>query len=203
MRRISQGAESDVYMDKLFGIEIVIKNRIVKKYRIKALDEQLRYERTRSEAKIMAAASCSGAYVPRVFLINQYSLFIEYIEGEMLSRIIGEKRVLEIDSIMADAGFNLAALHRCNIAHGDYTPANLLLSKSKRLYVIDFGLSQQTNSIEEKAMDLLLMKRSVPSEQYLSFEDSYKKSYRMAQEVINRLKHIEVRGRYQTRTLAI
>ncbi len=203
MRRISQGAESDVYLDRLFNMEIVIKQRVVKKYRILELDTQLRYERTRSEAKIMAIASGSGAYVPRVFLIKRYSLFIEHIEGDMLSKIISSMKAPEINNIMEDAAFDLAALHKSNIAHGDYTPANLLLSKSKRLYVIDFGLSQQTNSIEEKAMDLLLMKRSVPLGAYLAFEDSYKKNCTMAVEVIKRLKHIEIRGRYQTRTLAI
>ena len=56
--------------------------------------------------------------------------------------------------------------------------------------------------IEDKAVDLLLMKRAISNQQYTAFLVAYRKGYNKAPEVIKRLEKIERRGRYQERTLA-
>ncbi|MDE1859836.1 MAG: Kae1-associated serine/threonine protein kinase, partial [Candidatus Micrarchaeota archaeon] len=99
------------------------------------------------------------------------------------------------------AGKLLAKLHNIDIAHGDFTPANLISSGNK-LYLIDFGLSESTNSIEEKALDLLLMRRHMHASLYRSFIDNYAKAAKQGREITARLAKIEERGRYQTRTLS-
>ena len=60
---------------------------------------------------------------------------------------------------------------------------------------------EMTNSLEDKALDLLLMKRSSSAGQFLAFVDGYKRLGKDAPWVLRRLKEIEKRGRYQTRTL--
>ncbi len=58
-----------------------------------------------------------------------------------------------------------------------------------------------TGSMEDKALDLLLMKRSINTMQFRAFADGYKAQGKDAAGVMKRLGEIEKRGRYQTRTL--
>ena len=96
----------------------------------------------------------------------------------------------------------LALLHAHGIAHGDYTPANIIVDDRGRAWVIDFGLSQRTNSEEDKAFDLLLFKRAVSRGCYEAFINSYSENYQAAKKILKRLSDIERRGRYQSRTIA-
>ena len=95
----------------------------------------------------------------------------------------------------------LGRLHDSGIAHGDYTPANIIVGKDGP-HVIDFGLSELTYSVEEDALDVLLMKRSIAKTSYLGFIEGYRRSNPKAVEVLKRLVVVERRGRYQTRTLS-
>jgi len=98
-------------------------------------------------------------------------------------------------------GAYAARLHNAGIAHGDYTPANVMIDASGMPWIIDFGLSEMTSALEDKALDILLMKRSVNPDQFRAFVDGYGKQCRDAVKVMVRLGEIEKRGRYQTRTL--
>jgi Kae1-associated kinase Bud32 len=195
MIQINEGAEAKIYKTEILGKEMVLKRRETKKYRVKELDEKLRKERTRTEARIITRLSGSGIKVPRIAAIGLFSIYMEKLSGKLL------KDLKPTVKQMTEAGELLARMHEVNVAHGDFTPANLMLCNNQ-LYVIDFGLSEVTNSSEEKALDLLLMKRSVSPKLYSIFENSYRNSLGKSTEIINRLKEIEKRGRYQTRTLA-
>jgi len=68
---------------------------------------------------------------------------------------------------------------------------------------IDFGLGEINESIEPKGVDLLLFKKALHSahwrvadECYNAAAESYKNTYEKADEVLERLKSIERRGRY-------
>jgi TP53 regulating kinase-like protein len=117
------------------------------------------------------------------------------IEGKRLTDVAATGALFE------KVGAMLGRLHDAGIAHGDYTPANIIVGKDGP-YVIDFGLSEVTGSVEEKALDLLLMKRSVGRGSYGSFLKGYRGETARAAEVLGRLEMIERRGRYQARTLA-
>ena len=67
--------------------------------------------------------------------------------------------------------------------------------------MIDFGLSEITDSVEERALDVLLMKRSIGRDSYRGFLKGYQAAAPGAGGVLKRLETIERRGRYQTRTL--
>lgn len=198
MKKISEGAEAVIYDYDILDYDAVVKERVAKEYRVPALDSEIREQRTKSEAKILAKASSGGANVPKVLMLSKYGIVMSKLQGEMLNSII---RNGEIDTaVLAEAGRQLALLHSSNIVHGDYTPANILVAKGA-VYVIDFGLGEITGSSEEKALDVLLMKRSINKSPFAAFLASYTKHYKEAKSILERLEEIERRGRYQTRTL--
>ncbi len=201
MKKISEGAESIVYEGTVAGIRCVIKSRIQKLYRIDELDQRIRSTRTKNEARIISSASKAGVNTPRVLLIDGFDLYTERIGGTTLNKM-GRIGTNERQKIMQGAGKNLALLHSSDIAHGDYTPANIMVD-SGTVYVIDFGLAEQTKSVEEKAIDLLLMKRSVEKSDYKTFESAYVHASSKSNAIVSRLHEVEMRGRYQTRTLAV
>ena len=118
-----------------------------------------------------------------------------FINGKLLSEIDGNKNVY-----LKDAGILLGMLHNNNIAHGDFTPANIMVF-NKELFIIDFGLSEIVDSVEQKALDILLMKRSISQKGFGIFISSYKKSSKAHKLIIKKLNELEMRGRYQQRSL--
>ena len=193
MKKIGEGAEAIIYLETVYGKEIVIKSRKPKDYRIKELDNRIRRQRTKKEAKLMKKASNSGINAPKVIAVGQTVILMDKIDGKLFKDIA-------ITKLHARAfGDILAKLHNSGIVHGDFTPANLMYDGEK-IYLIDFGLSESTTSNEEKALDILLMKRQLASTIYNHFIKSYSAS-RSSKETLTRLAEIEERGRYQSRTL--
>ena len=193
---IGIGAEARLYLINLFGADIIIKERLPKKYRAKALDLKIRKERTKNEARIMFRVSKAGIRCPRIVALGRYSIYMERLEGVLLKdKEISSKEISE-------AGQILGRMHSLDIIHGDFTPANLISDNSGNVYVIDFGLSAMARSEEEKAVDLLLMKRYLKKNLYSLFEDAYSKTYSDSEKILRRLEEVEKRGRYQIRTLA-
>jgi len=200
-----EGAEAKVYPATVLGIEAVVKERIMKEYRNDLLDRAIREERTRKEARILAVASRNGIAVPSLLLVGRNRIAMTMVKGTLLSELLavspGRNR---LNGIFAQVGGIAARLHALGINHGDLTPANFIVDDDDIVWAIDFGLSGTDNSVEEFALDLLLMKRSVGKRDYGAFHDSYaKESGEMGGRVLLRLKEIETRGRYQTRTLMV
>ncbi|MDE1869284.1 MAG: Kae1-associated serine/threonine protein kinase [Candidatus Micrarchaeota archaeon] len=193
MRLISEGAEAQILSAEVLGISAVVKRRIRKEYRARQLDEAIMSSRAKTEARILALATTNGINAPVVLLIDGFDLYMSRIDGVRPGRLSKTQA--------REAGIILSKLHNLGIAHGDFTPANLLVSGGK-LYVIDFGLAEITRSIEEKALDLLLMNRSVGMAAAKSFLSGYSTSSAEHTKVVRKLKEIEMRGRYQSRTLA-
>jgi len=178
-----KGAEAVLRKSSLLGKPVVVKERITKKYRVRKLDDRLRRERTRSEARILNKAKTAGVLCPTVLEVEEFAITLSFIAGRRpkMSRKQAE-----------EAGKMLASLHGADIIHGDYTPANLLLD-GKRMFVIDFGLGFISNDIEDKAVDVFTMLRAI------SEKDAFIKgygSYSKAEKVLKRLKDVEKRVRY-------
>lgn len=195
MMLFNEGAEAKIYSVRLFGRKMILKKRLSKEYRAKKLDDGIRRGRTRREAKVLYRLGRSGMNVPTLFAVGAYSIYMEQLEGTLL-------RDSEVETeTYALVGNALAEMHNANVSHGDFTPANVMLCGDS-VYVIDFGLAEVTESLEEKAIDVLLMKRSISKEAYAEFKAAYDKKYRDSKRVMRRLGDMEIRGRYQVRTLA-
>ncbi|MCL4364889.1 MAG: Kae1-associated serine/threonine protein kinase [Candidatus Marsarchaeota archaeon] len=195
MKKIGEGAEALIYAAKIYGADVIIKYRQRKMYRAAELDTKLRKTRTRKEAKIIARVLEHGIPAPALIGIGNFSIYMERISGIMLK----DTRISANDAALA--GLLLGKLHNAGVTHGDFTPANLIKS-GKNIRIIDFGLSNINKGSEERALDLLLMKRQLSPRLFSEFSSGYLKAADSGNDTIKRLEEILERGRYQTRTLA-
>ena len=194
VKLLGEGAESRVFETRLMGKEAVVKLRHAKHYRIKELDESLRKTRTRKEARAMYRAGESGVRVPALLGVGTFSIYMEKVHGKLLKD--SPQNSIDFGWI----GRSLAKMHNADVVHGDFTPANIIVGRSG-MCVIDFGLSDISDSIEDKAIDLLLMKRSIGKKEYAKMQNTYAEECSNSKQIISRLAEIEKRGRYQVRTL--
>lgn len=194
MKMIAEGAEAKIYEVDVFGKEVLVKRREPKGYRIKEIDIDLRRTRTKKEAKIIARAFEYGISVPSLIGVSDFSIYMSKINGKLLK----DRAITKQDA--SSAGILLGQLHNSGMVHGDFTPANII-SDGRKLYLIDFGLSDIIQSDEERALDVLLMKRQLEKQLYSEFEKGYSSVAQSAAKTLSRLASIERRGRYQSRTL--
>ena len=104
------------------------------------------FARVASEAR--AAAALEHPNVIAVYEAERkgefFYLAMELAEGgsvEELLKATGPIDVRRASTLCAEAGDALALAHECGIVHRDVKPANLLLSRSGRCKVCDFGLA--------------------------------------------------------------
>jgi len=193
MKLIQQGAEAKLYRDK----NSLIKERVKKSYRIEEIDKKIRKFRTKREAKLLITAKIN---VPKVFNIDEENMKIEmeFLEGDLLKNILDTLPLEKSLEICKQIGTEVSSLHSQDIIHGDLTTSNIILKENK-LYFIDFGLGFFSNKVEDKAVDLHLLKQALESKHYKNFEEFYKtilKNYKH-KDVLNRLEKVELRGRYK------
>lgn len=181
-----RGAEAVLKKSTLLGKPVLIKQRIQKKYRVKELDENLRKKRTKAEARLLHKAKLVGVLCPTVLEIEDFKLTIEELQGVHPKMGSSEAK---------KAGEMLVQLHEAGIIHGDYTPVNLIKCKSG-LYVIDFGLGFFSEDVEDMAVDVFTMLRSLEKENIKkSFLSGYKK-HKNFSTILKRVKEVEKRVRY-------
>ena len=191
---MGEGAEARIYSVEVFGEPLLVKARESKEYRVRELDLSIRRSRTRREARIMDALNRNGVPAPRIVAAGEFSIYMERLAGKLM------KDSKHNATMMKKVAGILAQMHNTDIIHGDFTPANIMLDGDD-VRVIDFGLSDYSKDDEQKAVDLLLMKRSVSAAMYRVFRDEYLGRSTKGKQVLGRLAEIELRGRYQTRTL--
>ncbi len=201
---IQEGAEAKIYLDG----DVVLKQRVPKSYRHPGLDLQIRTRRTRHEAKLLCKAKGVGVRVPEVFNVNKkfeptskYDLEIEYIEGDKLSETLnGYPEAKQVD-VMKKLGEQVALMHSNDIIHSDLTTSNTIL-KGDEVLLIDFGLGYFSVKIEDKAVDLHLIKQALEAKHFQNDEklfEGFLKGYKFedSSKVIERLGVVEKRGRYK------
>lgn len=198
MSLIARGAEAVLRRSMLLGKTVVLKERVRKGYRVPQLDERLRRLRTRNEAKLLHEAKRAGVLCPVVYSVSNYELITSFLEGELL---LDALRRGDGGAVLRATGEALARLHSAGIVHGDFTTANVMVGEGKA-WVIDFGLGEFSDALEEKAIDVLLMKRSLgDARRYGEFLKGYR-AYEKSAAVLEKLKEIERRGRYVVRAMA-
>ncbi|MFH1209213.1 MAG: KEOPS complex kinase/ATPase Bud32 [archaeon] len=176
----------------------LIKERVKKSYRLKEIDDKLRKLRTRQEGKLLEKVE-NG---PKVFNVDDKNMIIEmeFIDGDLLKNVLDDLK--NRDKVCLRIGENVARMHDKDIIHGDLTTSNMIL-RNNEVYFIDFGLGFISNKIEDKAVDLHLLRQALESKHYKHFKESFDnvlKGYRKSKDyekVIERLKKVEGRGRYK------
>lgn len=199
MEFIAKGAEAVLYL--VDGR--LVKERAEKKYRVRELDERLRRLRTQREAKLLENAKNAGVTVPSIYKTDMrgYKIFMEYVKGASLKDVLEKASDEEALGIAGKIGLMIARMHDAGIVHNDLTTSNMLLSNGE-VFFIDFGLGATSSRIEDKAMDLVVLKRSLSVAHTAKFKliwsgilESYK-GVKHLQEIISRVNVIEKRVRY-------
>ncbi|PIN74116.1 Kae1-associated kinase Bud32 [Candidatus Woesearchaeota archaeon CG10_big_fil_rev_8_21_14_0_10_45_16] len=195
---LAQGAEAKIFKDN----NSIIKERFSKEYRLEHLDHALRQFRTRREAKVLGKLADINFPAPHLqnFSDKRMSIVMDFVPGEKLKDVL--LRGDECGRFAQEMGEKIGKLHAENIIHGDLTTSNLILhEQTKELNFIDFGLSSFSDKIEDKAVDLFLLERSLQSTHYDKPEmfekivESYRESSPQAAEVLERLQAVQKRGR--------
>ena len=194
---IQQGAEAQIPLNN----NIIIKRRIKKSYRLPILDEKIRKQRTKKEANLLKKAS-KLIPVPNLIKTSSYEIDMQFINGKKLSEHLDKLENKE--NISKEIGKQIATLHDNNIIHGDLTTSNMILeNKTNKLFFIDFGLGFTSNRAEDKAVDLHLIKEALEAKHFNMANECFKailegyKTSKNFQQVIERLKKVESRGRYK------
>ena len=182
----------------------LIKDRIKKGYRLKILDEKLRKSRTKSESKILEKVSKIIAVPKIIETDNKEKIKMQFIEGKRLSDWLDKLK--NADKVCQEIGKQAAALHDADIIHGDLTTSNMILSeKENKVYFIDFGLGFHSKRIEDKAVDLHLLRQALEAKHFSNWEKLFNeiiKNYNSKDKtkILEQLKKVESRGRYKKNT---
>jgi TP53 regulating kinase and related kinases len=197
---IQQGAEALIIKEK----DYILKDRIKKNYRIKEIDEKLRKQRTKKEANLLLKAS-QLINSPTPLKVEKMQIKMPLIKGKKLSEIFDSLKKEEQKKICLEIGKALAKLHDNDIIHGDLTTSNIILDGENKLWFIDFGLGFISSRIEDKAVDIHLIKQAFEAKHFRNWEqdtrnilEGYKHSKNF-EKTITQLKKVESRGRYKGR----
>ncbi|MFP4116222.1 MAG: KEOPS complex kinase/ATPase Bud32 [Candidatus Aenigmatarchaeota archaeon] len=199
---IGRGAEAILKKERWNGMDCVVKERLDKSYRVKELDEKLRKERTKEEAKLLSEARRVKVPTPQVYERSENVLKVEYLEGDKVRDLIPQYGEEERKELAEDIGENITRLHNRGIIHGDLTTSNMILVEGK-LYFIDFGLGYFSKSVEDKAVDLYLLwevlKSTHPRQKNELWDgvlEAYRENSENAETVLRRVEDVGSRGRY-------
>ena len=189
---IAKGAESNILKSSYMDLPAVLKARIVKNYRIPEIDDKIRKSRCKLEAKLLSDAKRGGVRTPVLYDVDlaDKSILMEEIDGVMLKEVINKNLAYRL-------GCEIAKLHSANIIHGDITTSNIMISDDNIVF-LDFGLGRYSDLDEDRAVDLLVLKKSLQSIDFtkaVSYFDEVLRGYDNPK-VSSKIKEIEHRGRY-------
>jgi len=207
---IHKGAEANLIYGHWFGKEAVFKHRIPKGYRIEQIDKKLRINRTLNEAKALIRVKHYGINVPQVYEIDSENstIVMKYIKGEKLKDALNSITKAKKVRYLKELGKNIAILHKNGHVHGDITTSNIIITETQDIFIIDFGLHNYSDSIEDKSTDLHLFKRVLISSHgndfdicFEAFLEGYQGEYgtekkNECKKIIKNITIIETRGRY-------
>ncbi|MCY3410038.1 MAG: Kae1-associated serine/threonine protein kinase [Candidatus Heimdallarchaeota archaeon] len=201
---IALGAESEVFSGKYLDYEVIAKHRFRKEYRAEAIDTMLRKNRSIQEVRLLNSAKQIGVRVPYLldFDKEEWIIVMQKITGKPMREHMhrDEEFLREKFHII---GQYMGRLHFNNIVHGDLTTSNVIVDDEENIWFIDFGLGFVSTQIEDKAVDILVLKHTLTSSHHSamavsleSFLKGYKEENPEMEKIMKRLKKVEDRIRY-------
>lgn len=206
---VSRGAEAAIRKVDWWGFAALLKERDSKRYRPKALDDRLRRERTRTEARLLVEARRLGVRTPILFDIDlaRHRLIFEELPGPTLREVLEDPNVAHEALLGAVRAFGatLGRLHAGGIAHGDLTSSNVLFPEGPTgsPAFLDLSMGTRSPGIEELGIDLHLVEEDLraihPRAEGLvrAFHEGYSEANPAGQKDVRaRAKTIKARRRY-------
>lgn len=175
----SQTTDSTTNID--LPIAAVAKERFSKKYRIPELDQKLRKKQIKNEIKALDLCKNNNIPAPIVLDVDNdnYIIYTTLVEGitvrdyiHNLGDLTAPENQHKVEQLGQKIGHTIAQLHSNSLIHGDLTTSNFMVNVDNTpgraqseqemvLYSIDFGLSQISDNVEEKAVDLYVLERAI------------------------------------------
>ncbi len=202
LKLVKKGAEADIYVTSWNEKNSILKIRKKKDYRVDSLDMRIRTLRTIREAKMMSESKSFGMTTPLVYFVDEKKceIYLQFIKG----KLVRDLPLKQIVKACKEIGKIVGTLHKNGIMHGDLTTSNFILSQ-RGLVILDFGLAQKTNAVDDFAIDLRLFKEVLNSAHAQIVDDAWTvfvQGYQsilgktLTDKVINQVSVIEKRGRY-------
>jgi serine/threonine-protein kinase len=142
---VARGGMGVVYRATDLSLDRVVALKLIA---IEHADDPAFRRRYTTESK--TAASLDHPNVIPIFAAGEHegSLFLvmRYVEGRNLAAEIEANGALPLDravSVVAQVAAALDAAHAASLVHRDVTPANILLTASDHVYLMDFGLTKR------------------------------------------------------------
>jgi len=149
LRLLGQGSMGMVIQAEDVNLQRIVALKVLRK-RIAGMDDRVAVEQFLREAR--AAASLEHPNVVRVYEINQHRgwwyIAYEMIEGGNLKAVVKAVGPLPPNRacpVIADAATALAVGHQAGVIHRDVKPSNLMLTRTGRCKLMDFGLVRITD----------------------------------------------------------
>jgi TP53 regulating kinase-like protein len=204
---LKKGAEASLFLEEWHNRKVIMKRRLPKKYRLPELDTEIRSKRTAHEPNIMHKAKEAGVPTPTIFMVDlaDANIVMEFVEGKQVKETLDLASREERLRLSSHIGRMIGRLHKHGIIHGDLTTSNMILTPYGKVVFVDFGLSERSEELESKGVDLHLMKRALQSTHYKHAEDCFRaviEGYadvvgeEEAKKVTAKIREIEKRGRY-------
>ncbi len=203
---VYKGAEAYLYKTVFLETEVIVKYRLPKPYRDPLLDKRIRRDRTILEARIILRLKELGIPVPTLFMVDpeRALLIIEYIRGQRLKELIDKLSIKVIEKYINIIGKNVGIMHKNGIVHGDLTTSNIIV-RDNIPFIIDFGLAQYSEELEDQGVDIHLFLRSLESTHpryvnrlFNAFITGYEEAVGSQKKilVLEKVREIRMRGRY-------
>ncbi len=202
MKLFKKGAEADLYKTTWQNSKAILKIRKTKNYRDPSLDSRIRKQRTIKESVMASFVKSFGIPTPLIYFVNlkTTSIMMQEIPGRPVHDL-PESKIIELSKVI---GKLVGLLHKNGVMHGDLTTSNFILFKNT-VFVIDFGLSQNTTKPEDHAVDLRLIKEILNSAHAKIMLSSWKNFLSGYKSVVGNSYHVKItklvsdiesRGRY-------
>jgi Kae1-associated kinase Bud32 len=192
MKLIYRGAEAELYESEFLGLPTVTKKRVPKPYKHKQIDESLRLQRTKGEARMLARAR-AAVRTPRVLDVDADTIVMERIEGTTAKERFYAKDTKSAKGI----GRAIRLMHDAGIIHNDLTTSNILVPGPA---FVDFGLAFVSNAVEDKGTDLIVFKKMLASTHYDVFDQVWGKvleGYAPDKAITKKMEEVERRVKYR------